>query len=1215
MRVRLGRLFYHGFVVCALLLFIIMFAPFSVHAEESEGSSFLSQINSLFAPIDALDEEEASPIPYGEFANVSVKGPDLYVKKIVESSIAGADIPEDTVFNFVIQINGGYLREQPYELYDADGQQILRYYNTSDSTYYELNAPPEDPHYVLVEWKTDRNGGFTLKDGQTAKFCDLDSGAEYDVFEEDLPDRFRQTTPAGNAHRTGTVEPEGSTVEFVNTWYPEIHIWNPNTPGEETTDLEVSKRVLLPDGFEVPDPDATFKFTLSVGYEAYAQKTYYLFHQDGTPVTDESGQQMTGTTGADGSFTLHGEEVAQFQEVPVDKDYEVTEDTEGLTDGWRQTGVTGQKGSVTSPLTRAEFTNALASFAVSKRMADGSVPETDFQFRLKVGSVMISGAKYYLYDENGQLVNPEVQSTGEDGIFKLKAGQTALFVGITAGSNYTVEELTQEGYVQTVPESNGSFSGTVRDDALNEHTFVNDLDTKVALRIRKTDEEHTPLENVKFELHQGGSGSKVYGQFESTDTEYKFTKWDTVSGTELATKLDGTIYLTGLEPGVFTLSEKEPLEGYKELEDITFEIRSTDHGDEIVLNSSENGRTDVDVGTDTDGTLLLTAINEKQTGDLSVTKTVTGNAKEDGKEFSFTVTLSNDQITGLYGLDADTGMDFTSGEAHFVLHDGETRTATGLPAGITYTVVEQDPSADGYIVTKTGDTGTIVSDTLSEAGFTNTKSLPKKEEVTPGAGTNVRDGEEITYRITYENATPDVLNIVITDKLDPGVDFVSATGGGVYDAATHTVTWTLNDVPPNTLDQEVTLTVKVNEKAQTKVDNTAQVQFGDLPEISTETITNPVVGDLSVTKTVTGNAAEEGKAFTFQVTLSDTTISGVYGADDVTGMTFAGGIANFTLQNGETRTATDLPAGITYTVTEQTEEGYLTVKTGETGTITSGGMAQAEFTNTRSTSHKTEETPGDGEDVRVGEEITFKISYENATPEPLNIIITDVLEEGLEFSSASDGGTYEPSNRTVTWNLQDVAANTLDKFVALTVTVSDQAIEKVENSASVQYGDLPSITTETTTNPVVSDLSVTKTVTGSRGDKTKDWHFTVTLSDTTVNGVFGDDALTGMTFTDGVAEFTLKHGETKTAKDLPTGITYTVTEQEENQDMYKTTKKNDTGSISPLEEAKAEFTNERTGTANLPSTGGFGTSLVLIFSLLMCLSGLMIVRMNRRSTK
>ena len=54
------------------------------------------------------------------------------------------------------------------------------------------------------------------------------------------------------------------------------------------------------------------------------------------------------------------------------------------------------------------------------------------------------------------------------------------------------------------------------------------------------------------------------------------------------------------------------------------------------------------------------------------------------------------------------------------------------------------------------------------------------------------------------------------------------------------------------------------------------------------------------------------------------------------------------------------------------------------------------------------------------------------------------------------------------------------------------------------------------------------------GDRQRDFSFTVTLDDKSINGICGD-----MTFQDGVAAFTLKDGESKTAKGLPSGVGYT----------------------------------------------------------------------------
>ena len=99
-------------------------------------------------------------------------------------------------------------------------------------------------------------------------------------------------------------------------------------------------------------------------------------------------------------------------------------------------------------------------------------------------------------------------------------------------------------------------------------------------------------------------------------------------------------------------------------------------------------------------------------------------------------------------------------------------------------------------------------------------------------------------------------------------------------------------------------------------------------------------------------------------------------------------------------------------------------------------------------------------------------------------------------------------------------------------------------------------------------LTVTKTVEGEPGDLNQEFSFTVALDDAGINGIYGD-----MTFTDGVAAFTLRHGESKTASGLPAGVAYTVTEQA-NPD-YVATSDGDTGIIQAGETASAAFINTR----------------------------------------
>lgn len=111
------------------------------------------------------------------------------------------------------------------------------------------------------------------------------------------------------------------------------------------------------------------------------------------------------------------------------------------------------------------------------------------------------------------------------------------------------------------------------------------------------------------------------------------------------------------------------------------------------------------------------------------------------------------------------------------------------------------------------------------------------------------------------------------------------------------------------------------------------------------------------------------------------------------------------------------------------------------------------------------------------------------------------------------------------------------------------------------------------------NLSVAKTVAGNNGDTSKAFNFTVTLSDTGINGKFGE-----MNFANGVATFVLKHGESKTAVGLPAGITYTVTEAEADKDGYTTTSVNASGSIIKDDTAAVTFTNTRNSSSSHHST-------------------------------
>lgn len=137
-----------------------------------------------------------------------------------------------------------------------------------------------------------------------------------------------------------------------------------------------------------------------------------------------------------------------------------------------------------------------------------------------------------------------------------------------------------------------------------------------------------------------------------------------------------------------------------------------------------------------------------QLGDLKVSKTVTGSGSTT-KDFTFTVTLSDQNLNGTFG-----DMSFTNGVATFTLKHNESKTATGLNAGTTYTVTESDNA--GYTVTKTGDTGTIEKDKTAEVKFTNYKGSSGGNGGNSKPSLNTKDhyGYIIGYPVDYYTGQP-----------------------------------------------------------------------------------------------------------------------------------------------------------------------------------------------------------------------------------------------------------------------------------------------------------------------------------------------------------------------------------------------------------------------------------------------------------------------------
>lgn len=112
--------------------------------------------------------------------------------------------------------------------------------------------------------------------------------------------------------------------------------------------------------------------------------------------------------------------------------------------------------------------------------------------------------------------------------------------------------------------------------------------------------------------------------------------------------------------------------------------------------------------------------NQILRGSLTINKTVTGSGGDRMKDFTFTVTFSDN---GAYNYTGSKTGSIKSGGSITLSH-GQSVTIIGLPVGTSYTVAETESGKDGYITSSTGSSGKIIDGAVT-ASFINNRSHTK----------------------------------------------------------------------------------------------------------------------------------------------------------------------------------------------------------------------------------------------------------------------------------------------------------------------------------------------------------------------------------------------------------------------------------------------------------------------------------------------------------
>ena len=337
----------------------------------------------------------------------------------------------------------------------------------------------------------------------------------------------------------------------------------------------------------------------------------------------------------------------------------------------------------------------------------------------------------------------------------------------------------------------------------------------------------------------------------------------------------GKIKFTGLRAGAYTLEETKAPDGYKLPENASWNLTIGSDGKATVEAGSVGGLLSV-----SDDGFTVTVVN-KSTGNLAISKTVSSTyADHATKEFTFTVTLSDTSITGTFG-----DITFENGVATVLLTHGDTKTASDLPAGVSYTIVET--KVPGFTATKNGDTGTIVKGEIATAAFTNTykvepttASFPVKKVLSVPEGMAGPKTWSYTINVKANNGAPEAKTMIGTvsntnDTVTFGDFTYTVPGTYTYTVTeTGTVAGVTNDA---TASKTVTVTVvEKNGVLTATADSTANKPLSFTNTYQAE----PVELALQVEKKITGRDLVAGEfSFTLQEKGGNKTLTAQNAAD------------------------------------------------------------------------------------------------------------------------------------------------------------------------------------------------------------------------------------------------------------------------------------------------------------------------------------------------
>jgi uncharacterized repeat protein (TIGR01451 family) len=747
---------------------------------------------------------------------------------------------------------------------------------------------------------------------------------------------------------------------------------------------------------------------------------------------------------------------------------------------------------------------------------------------------------------------------------KLKIGENVSYNNETRVLSFIIPDSTKAYHFSYITDITGD-PGTVTNKVSLLGSNTKQEETSKPYVISSSDGSASLLKNGWISITKtDGAGAPLAGA--------EFTLYAMDGRTVIkkgVTSSDGTLRFKVIPDGEYIFRETAAPAGYTP-EGRTHSLTVTTTGSVVV--ASIDGKTGKDAN-------AITARNYLQgtAGNLTISKTVAGNAADSVKKFDFTVTFVGANGTYDYIGNGVPNGTIKSGDTISLAH-GQSITIMGLPKDASYTVNEADYSGGGYVKASTGETGIIVADTTQTAFFTNTKNVGNLTISKTVAGNAADTAKKFDFTVTFvgANGTYSYIGNGVPNGTIKSGDTISLAHGqsitimGLPKDASYTV---------NEADYSGGGYVKAStgETGIIVVDTTQTASFTNTRD----------VGNLSISKMVAGNAADTAKKFDFTVTFS--------GANDTYNY-IGNGVPNGTIKSGDTIslahkqsiTIMGLPKDASYTVNEAdySSDGYTKVSTGEAGIIMADTTQTASFTNTRNVSHP-------DPDKQTGNLTISKTVAGNAAD------TTKKFDFTVTFSGANDTYNYI-GNGVPNGTIKSGDTISLTHGQSITITdlpagagyqVSEEkasaqgySVESVGSSGIISFTqDRTAAFTNTKLPGSTGSLTIKKTVTGQGADIAKKFDFTVTLTGAPDAYPY-TGASTGALRSGGT--ISLANGESITITGLPEGTQYTVTEADYSKAGYTVSSTGAVGVISADTVQTALFKNNRNSTPSKPGTPG-----------------------------